>query len=129
MYILHPFFLLENNYLPFSFVQKIPSFTIRTINYINIKRGRASTLYPFVYKDNFDYWDISFNAQSFLYRQIRRMVGALVAVAKGNINQSDLYEMLTVPSQHSFCNKITIAPSHGLYLADIEFREKCLLKC
>lgn len=79
----------------------------------------------FKHESNVDYWDIVFNAQSFLYRQIRRIVGALVAVAKGRLTKRDLYEMLTIPSQESFSNKISVAPPHGLYLANIEFRPKC----
>lgn len=96
------------------------------MNYVNIERGQALTVQPF--DGEIDYWDVFFNAQSFLYRQIRRMVGALVAVAKGHINQRDLYEMLTIPSQNSSCNKIIVAPAYGLYLADIEFRERCLVE-
>lgn len=80
---------------------------------------------PFDLGDNVQYWDIIVNAQSFLYRQIRRMIGTMIAVAKGHITQRDLYEMLTIPSQESFSNRINVVPAHGLYLADIEFREKC----
>lgn len=98
------------------------------MNYVNIERGHALTVQPFDHQDNIDYLNIFFNAQSFLYRQIRRMIGALVAVAKGHITQHDLYEMLTVPSQTSFCKKICVAPPHGLYLADIEFRQRCLVE-
>lgn len=107
-------------------MQKRPSFAIRQINHIKIERGHALTVQPFEHRDNIDYWNIIVNAQSFVYRQIRRVVGTLVAVAKGIITQRDLYEMLTIPSQNSFSNKIMVAPAHGLYLADIEFREMCL---
>lgn len=82
---------------------------------------------PFDHDDNVQYWDIIFNAQSFLYRQIRRMMGALVAVAKGKITHRHIYEMLTIPSLATFSNRINVLPSDGLYLADIEFREKCLI--
>lgn len=94
------------------------------MNYVKVERSQALRIQP--YENDIDYWDITFNAQSFLYRQIRRIMGSLVAVAKGKITQRDLYEMLTIPAQHSFCNRITVAPSHALYLANIEFRQKCL---
>lgn len=106
--------------------QKKPSFAIRKINHIKIERGHSLTVQPFEHRENIDYWNIIVNAQSFLYRQIRRVVGTLVATAKGKITQRDLYEMLTIPSQNSFCNKINVAPAYGLYLADIEFRKICL---
>lgn len=93
---------------------------------MKIERGHALTVQPFEHGNNVEYWNIIFNAQSFLYRQIRRIVGTLVAAAKGKITQRDIYEMLTIPSQRSFCKQINVAPAHGLYLADIEFREKCL---
>lgn len=109
-----------------NLLQKKPSFAIRKINHVKIERGQALTVQPFEHRNNIIYWNIIVNAQSFLYRQIRRVVGTLVAAAKGKITQRDLYEMLTIPSQTSFSNKINVAPAYGLYLADIEFREMCL---
>lgn len=99
---------------------------MRKINYVKVERGHALTVQPFEHGNNVEYWNIIFNAQSFLYRQIRRLVGTLVAVAKGRITHRELYEMLTIPSQKSFSNKICVAPAHGLFLADIEFRDHCL---
>lgn len=55
------------------------------------------------------------------------MMGTLVAVAKGSITHRDVYEMLTIPSYASFTNRINVVPSHGLYLANIQFREKCFI--
>lgn len=99
---------------------------MRKINYVEVKRSKASTLKPIMNENLIEYFDIIFNAQSFLYRQIRRIMGSLVAVAKGKITEQDLYEMLTIPGEQSLWNRINIAPPYGLYLADIEFREKCL---
>lgn len=94
---------------------------------MKIERSYAHTVQPFEHSDHVNYWNITFNAQSFLYRQIRRIVGTLVAVAKGRLSQRELYEMLTIPSQQSFNNKVCVAPANGLYLTDIEFRPKCFL--
>lgn len=98
------------------------------MNYVKIERGHALTVQPFRHEENVDYWNIIFNAQSFLYRQIRRTVGTMVSLAKGHISQRDVYEMLTIPSHNTFNSKIASAPAHGLYLADIEFRERCLVE-
>lgn len=103
-----------------------PSFAIREINYVKVKPSYARTVQPFDHGDNVQYLDIIVNAQSFLYRQIRRMMGTLIAIAVGRITQRDLYEMLTIPSQNLYRNRISTAPAHALYLADIEFRQKCL---
>lgn len=92
---------------------------------MKIERSYAHTVQPFEHTNHADYWNITFNAQSFLYRQIRRIVGTLVAVAKGRLSQRELYEMLTIPSQQSFNSKVCVAPANGLYLANIEFRPKC----
>lgn len=91
-----------------------------------MEQSFARTVQPIAYDENVQYWDIFINAQSFLYRQIRRMMGAWIAAAVGRITTRDLYEMLTIPSRHLHGSRITTAPASGLYLADIEFREKCL---
>lgn len=96
---------------------------MREINFIKIKRCQGRTTEPCDHDDDIQYFDIIFNAPSYVYRQIRRMVGSLIAVAENRITHRDLYEMLTIPAKSSFSNKIFTVPPHGLYLADIEFRE------
>lgn len=104
------------------------SFALRTINSIEIERCYPHIIQPFDYHKNIVYWNLTFNARSFVYRQIRRMVGALIGVAKGKITQRDIYEMLTIPSNHHFkCGSgINVAPAYGLYLAEIKFLENSL---
>lgn len=110
-----------------QYLQQKPSYSIRRINYVKVERSHPHTVQAFEHENHVDYWNITLNARSFLYRQIRRIVGALVAAAKGRITERDLYEMLTIPSKESFHKKIKPAPPNGLYLANIEFREKCLI--
>lgn len=103
-----------------------PFFTLRSIDAINIKPGRctaighsrelAETLY--------DFWDIEIHAKSFLYKQVRRIVGSLLAVATNRINEKCLYEMLTIPSKHSWDPHILLAPACGLYLMKVHYNEK-----
>lgn len=101
-----------------------PSFALREINFINVERIEGQTIEPSIENANIRYFNIIFNAQSFVYRQIRRMVGTLISVAENRLTHRDLYEMLTIPSKLSFPTRIFVVPSHGLYLADIEFRKK-----
>lgn len=104
-----------------------PSFATRKINYIKIEPSRPHTIQSLDRDCNIQYWDIVINAPSFLYRQIRRMMGTFVAAAQHRITLRDVYEMLTIPSNTEFLNRINVVPAHGLYLVDIEFRPKCLL--
>lgn len=104
--------------------QSRPSYTLRRINYVRIEKSSAHTILPLDEQSNdILYYDIIFNAPSFLTRQIRKMVGILIGVGQRKINKRDVYEMLTIPSR--FSNQYRIAPSDGLYLADIEFRDYC----
>lgn len=49
------------------------------------------------------------------------MVGILLAVSQGQLTQRDIYEMLTIPSKHSWCNEAKPAPAHGLYLVNVDY--------
>lgn len=50
------------------------------------------------------------------------MMAALIAVGEGKISKRDIYEMLTIPSKHSW--SLTPIPDYGLYLVDVEYAEK-----
>lgn len=52
------------------------------------------------------------------------MVGTLVAVADGSIKQRDVYEMLTIPSHHSWNYRVNPVPAYGLYLVNVEYPEE-----
>lgn len=103
------------------FFQSLPSYTLRRINYVRIEKSSANTIQPLAeYSDEITYYDIIFNAPSFLTRQIRKMVSILILVGQGKLTKRNVYEMLTIPSR--FSNQYWMAPSDGLYMADIEFR-------
>lgn len=53
--------------------------------------------------------------------QIRNMVGTLIAAGEGRITERDIYEMLTIPSKHSWNHAIVPTPSYGLYLVNVEY--------
>lgn len=54
------------------------------------------------------------------------MVGALIAVAQGDMSKRDIYEMLTIPSKYSWCRAIKPVPSSGLYLVNVEYPDNVL---
>lgn len=102
-----------------------PMFTVRRIDEINIKPGKSAAIGPSAHlaEETYDYWDIEVKAKSFLYKQVRRIVGALVGVATNRINEKCLYEMLTVPSKNTWNPRILLAPAFGLYLCRVHYNE------
>lgn len=103
-----------------------PRFTVRTIEEINIKPGKTTAVGSNAVRAEsvYDYWDIEVKAKSFLYKQVRRIVGSLIGVAINRIQEKCLYEMLTIPSKHSWDAHILLAPPFGLYLSQVHYNEK-----
>lgn len=58
--------------------------------------------------------------------QIRKTMSALIGAAERKISKRDVYEMLTIPSKHSWIPSIPMAPGHGLYLKNVEYRAESL---
>ncbi|PNF18392.1 tRNA pseudouridine synthase-like 1 [Cryptotermes secundus] len=69
----------------------------------------------------YTFWDITCQARSFLYRQVRRMVGALISVAVGHISIEEIRYMLESPSKNSWNSRINVVPPYGLYLVGVEY--------
>ncbi|XP_060660904.1 tRNA pseudouridine synthase-like 1 [Drosophila nasuta] len=102
-----------------------PMFTVRKIDEINIRPGRSLALAQngVLATETYDYWDIEIKARSFLYKQVRRIVGTLLAVANGRIDRRVVYQMLTIPSKHNWDHRVLVAPACGLYLCGVHYRE------
>lgn len=109
-----------------NLIKKLPArFATREIISMDIVPGQPKTTklnFEFANK-HFQYWNIHVNAKSFVYRQIRRIIGSLIAVGEGTISKRDIYEMITIPSRHSWKN-VRTAPPFGLYLTDIEYNQE-----
>ncbi|XP_058982334.1 tRNA pseudouridine synthase-like 1 isoform X1 [Musca domestica] len=105
-----------------------PMFTVRRIDEINIKPGRSACtgVNAKLAEELYDYWDIEVKGKSFLYKQVRRIVGSLIALATDRINEKCIYEMLTIPSKHNWDPRLQIAPAYGLYLARVHYNEEDL---
>lgn len=48
-------------------------------------------------------------------------MATIIAAAEGKISKRDVYEMITIPSKHSWISSIGMAPAYGLYLANVEY--------
>ena len=62
---------------------------------------------------------ITARARSFLHRQVRSIVGTLERVGTGAVRPAEVGDMLAARDR-SRCGPV--APAHGLYLADVEYR-------
>ena len=65
-----------------------------------------------------EYIDIDFTAKSFLYNQVRIIVGTLRNIGNGKINESNLLNIIS-RKDRSFAGPT--APSKGLTLLSIEY--------
>jgi tRNA pseudouridine38-40 synthase len=61
---------------------------------------------------------IDFFAQTFLWQQIRRIIGAVVKVQKGSTSNDAILECLQHPEMR---RDFGLAPSHPLFLMDIKY--------
>lgn len=100
-----------------------PMYTIRKIDEIAVSPGKPLTTSLTNRKatDLYDFWDVTLKGRSFLYKQVRRIIGTLICHGQGKITQKDIYEMLTIPSKHNWISQIPIAPPYALYLAKVDF--------
>ncbi|KAF4107081.1 tRNA pseudouridine synthase-like 1 isoform X2 [Onychostoma macrolepis] len=74
------------------------------------------------------FWELTFKSRSFLYRQVRRMTGALVAVGQGRLSVSQIQELLEARDSLAFPQNLT-APAHGLFLTHVQYRDTDLGAC
>ncbi|XP_067423360.1 tRNA pseudouridine synthase-like 1 isoform X4 [Emydura macquarii macquarii] len=72
--------------------------------------------------DGLRFWELEFKSRSFLYKQVRRMAGALVAVGQGKLAPSHIKELLECRDPLAYPLN-TIAPAAGLFLKSVEYDE------
>ncbi|KAJ8400291.1 hypothetical protein AAFF_G00399850 [Aldrovandia affinis] len=75
---------------------------------------------------NLLFWELTFKSPSFLYRQVRRMTGAVVAIGQGRLSISQLQELLEVQDSLAYPQG-TCAPPEGLFLTRVEYDDSDLL--
>ncbi|XP_034247762.1 tRNA pseudouridine synthase-like 1 [Thrips palmi] len=99
---------------------------IRHVDSCCIRRGNA--LMPLLYEpsiNNFDFWDFIIEGRSFLYRQVRRMVAAAIAVGLGRLSVADVRRSLELSTPIPLSRPV--APAYGLYLAKVTYKKEDLL--
>ncbi|KOC66819.1 tRNA pseudouridine synthase-like 1 [Habropoda laboriosa] len=109
----------NNSSIPINYVRQLNSFTLE----------KSNPLMPYdPLSENYEYWHFVVSGRSFLYNQVRRMVGALLALGVGRITERDINIMLQVPGHHNWLTKISMVPPRGLYLVNIEYCQEELDK-
>lgn len=78
--------------------------------------------------EQYDFYEVEFKSKAYFYRQIRNMVGTIIAAGNGRITERDIYEMLTIPSKYSWLRTIYPTSSYGLYLTNVEYPPDVLAK-
>lgn len=105
------------SYKPINYVRSLYSLTF----------GKGSPLMPFdPLSENFEFWEFKCSSKSFVYKQVRRIVSALIAVGTGQITEKDITVMLQVPGHHNFLPNLRAVPSNGLYLTNVGYNQEYL---
>ncbi|XP_067826193.1 tRNA pseudouridine synthase-like 1 [Heptranchias perlo] len=77
------------------------------------------------FHSHLEFWELTFRSRSFLYKQVRRMTGALVAVGQGRLMPRQIADLLEIRDSRAYPQNI-IAPPGGLFLKNVEYDEKDL---
>nr|XP_003809540.3 tRNA pseudouridine synthase-like 1 [Pan paniscus] len=95
----------------------VPS-PVRTLRRVSVSPGQASPLVTPEESRKLRFWNLEFESQSFLYRQVRRMTAVLVAVGLGALAPAQVKTILE--SQDPLGKHQTrVAPAHGLFLKSV----------
>ncbi|XP_072174906.1 tRNA pseudouridine synthase-like 1 [Diadema setosum] len=95
---------------------------IKTMDHIEFRRDLGFLDQHCPELDGVEFWEVTFYSKSFLYRQIRRMMGTLVAVGLGRLAPSDIARILQSRNNGTMHGAI-MAPPCGLYLKEVVYNE------
>uniref|UniRef100_A0A3B4A8R2 tRNA pseudouridine synthase n=1 Tax=Periophthalmus magnuspinnatus TaxID=409849 RepID=A0A3B4A8R2_9GOBI len=94
---------------------------VKTMDQICVQPGSSFTSNHF--HRHIPFWELTFTSKSFLYKQVRRMAGALVAVGRGRLSPLSLKKVLDARDSTAFPQGLS-APAHGLFLTNVEYRDE-----
>ena len=102
---------------------------IRVINFIDVIERPPplpESVFPLYHDNNVLFLDIVIKGEAFLYNQVRRMVGAAIAVASGKCDLGYLSDLISDPDKGWDGGLITPAGARGLYLARVDYKPGAL---
>ncbi|KAM4613874.1 tRNA pseudouridine synthase-like 1 isoform 2-T3 [Polymixia lowei] len=93
---------------------------VKTLEVASIEPGSAfvQTHFP----REIQFWELTFKSRSFLYKQVRRMTGALVAVGQRQLSVPKLKELLQAQDSRAYPQGLA-APAEGLFLTRVDYKE------
>ncbi|KAM9256268.1 tRNA pseudouridine synthase-like 1 [Cariama cristata] len=94
---------------------------VRTILQADIRPSSGFLSHHYEHR-GLEFWELTFRSRAFLYRQVRRMVGALVAVGQGKLTPHHIKELLEIKDARAFPPN-AMAPPSGLFLKSVEYNE------
>ncbi|NXG10408.1 PUSL1 protein, partial [Sakesphorus luctuosus] len=92
---------------------------IRTIFQVDIQPSAGFLAHHYEHR-GLEFWEVKVRGRAFLYRQVRRMVGALVSVGQGKLAPHHIQELLEVRDPLAFPAS-AMAPPQGLFLQSVEY--------
>ncbi|XP_071750585.1 tRNA pseudouridine synthase-like 1 [Centroberyx gerrardi] len=93
---------------------------VKTLDVARIEPGSAFAHTHF--HREIQLWELTFKSRSFLYKQVRRMTGALVAVGQGQLSVPQLKELVEARDSLAYPQGL-VAPAHGLFLTRVDYRD------
>ncbi|XP_077046436.1 tRNA pseudouridine synthase-like 1 isoform X4 [Agelaius phoeniceus] len=97
---------------------------VRTLQLLQLQRGHGLLGQHHLHR-GLEFWEVKVKSKSFLYRQVRRMVGALVAVGQGRLAPGQLQALLELRDPRALPPHAT-APPQGLFLHSVEYGQRDL---
>ncbi|XP_054147870.1 tRNA pseudouridine synthase-like 1 isoform X2 [Melozone crissalis] len=92
---------------------------VRTLQLLQLQPGHGLLGQHHLHR-RLEFWEVKVKSKSFLYRQVRRMVGALVAVGQGRLAPGRLQQLLELRDPRALPPHAT-APPEGLFLHSVEY--------
>uniref|UniRef100_A0A8C8SLZ3 tRNA pseudouridine synthase n=1 Tax=Pelusios castaneus TaxID=367368 RepID=A0A8C8SLZ3_9SAUR len=93
---------------------------VKRLDHVDIRPSSGFMSHHYEYR-GLQFWEVEFKSQSFLYKQVRRMVGALVAVGQGKLAPYHIKELLEIRNPLAY--PVHLAPAAGLFLKSVEYNE------
>ncbi|KAG9260556.1 tRNA pseudouridine synthase-like 1 [Astyanax mexicanus] len=101
-----------------------PKNPVKTMEMVQVQPGLSFSQRHF--NRDIEYWELSFKCRSYLYKQVRRMTGALVAVGQGKLSVRQMQKLLDARDSLAYPQNMC-APACGLYLTKVEYNDSDLL--
>ena len=103
-------------------MKKVSKLFLGTHDFQNFVSGYRdsylSTIYKIKIKKRNDIIEITFWGVGFFRYMVRHLVGALIDVGRGKVNDEVIIQMLENPGK---CKKLSVVPASGLYLEKIVY--------